>query len=277
MLYENSLNNIQQGIKLGMIENMYIRHEPQWFEERTKYEYTIWSVARGNIYIKVNDVNYVVSAGEVVLFSPGTTCTARTDDGGCEFVFEQFSLELGNSMNILSNLNFSGIINKKYIGGKCLEFCKNMNSGKVFESDFSLNAYALFFPYILHITDLVSSDKIECFTTLAADSPVSGIWKAMAYINDFFKTDVVIKDVAKRYGFSEKHFITLFTNRLGITPKQYLIRCRMRYATHLLIHSDTSIQNIAAEIGYSDLYSFSKAFKRCFGESPTIFRRYNKQ
>ena len=65
------LNDLQQNVKIGMKQNMYVTHGDAWFEEKTKTEYTIWSIARGNIYIKIAEKEYAASAGDAVLFCPG--------------------------------------------------------------------------------------------------------------------------------------------------------------------------------------------------------------
>jgi AraC family transcriptional regulator len=48
-------------------------------------------------------------------------------------------------------------------------------------------------------------------------------------------------------------------------------------ASHLLMTTDMSIQEIAREIGYSSLSYFSNTFKNTLGQSPSEFRFYYKK
>ena len=60
---------------------------------------------------------------------------------------------------------------------------------------------------------------------------------------------------------------------VGISPKKYIIECRMRYAEELLRATNQKISDIATHIGYADAYSFSKAFHKRYNQSPSEFRK----
>lgn len=269
----SNLNNIQQNIKVGLKQNMYIIHTPKWFEEKTKSEYTIWSMTRGNAYITVEDKTYTVTAGDIVLFAPGVSHTAHSDDEGCEFTFQQFTLEQGNDINMLRELNLSGIIKSEYMGAECMEYGNKMKKLGIVVYNMSLEIYADFFIYISKVLHCVQNGQHTPFFENVSSSPHSKLWKAMSYIGEHFMEDFSIKEVAQNAGFSEKYFIRKFSQRVGISPKQYLIQCRMRYASHMLVHSEERIQDIALYMGYADVYSFSKAFKKYYDETPSEFRK----
>lgn len=269
----NNLNSIQQNIKVGLKQNIYIVHTPKWFEEKTKTEYTIWSMTRGNAYITIGEKKYIASKGDIVLFAPGVSHTAYSDDGGCEFMFQQFSLEQGNDINILRELNISGIIGSEHLGNECLEYGNKMKSRGIVLYELSIDIYAEFLMYISKILRCIQNGKYIPFFENASSSPYSKLWKAMSYIGEHFMENFSIKEVAESAGFSEKYFISSFRQKVGISPKQYLIQCRMRYASHMLVHSEEKIQDIAFYMGYADVYSFSKAFKKFYDETPSEFRK----
>ncbi len=50
------------------------------------------------------------------------------------------------------------------------------------------------------------------------------------------------------------------------------MQLKLRHARELLCETDCKIQNIAAELGYSDQYAFSKQFKEHMGISPSKLR-----
>jgi AraC-like DNA-binding protein len=56
------------------------------------------------------------------------------------------------------------------------------------------------------------------------------------------------------------------------TPQQMVVEIRMSQARRLLQQSDYPLKVIAREVGYSDAFVFSSAFKRFHGNSPSAFR-----
>ena len=48
---------------------------------------------------------------------------------------------------------------------------------------------------------------------------------------------------------------------------------RYRHATSLLSRTDYSLEQIADQLGYSDVANFSRAFKRWSGRSPSNWRK----
>jgi AraC-like DNA-binding protein len=71
---------------------------------------------------------------------------------------------------------------------------------------------------------------------------------------------------------SSFHFLRLFSNVLGVTPHQYLVRARLRHAARLLADDTQSITNIAFDVGFGDLSNFVRTFHRAAGVSPRRFR-----
>lgn len=69
------------------------------------------------------------------------------------------------------------------------------------------------------------------------------------------------------------HFLRLFSRVHGVTPHQYLIRCRLRRAARLLLEDTRSIGDIAFDIGFGDLSNFVRTFHRVAGLSPRSFRQ----
>jgi AraC-like DNA-binding protein len=78
---------------------------------------------------------------------------------------------------------------------------------------------------------------------------------------------------ASEVGLSSFHFLRLFTNVLGVTPHQYLVRSRLRRAARLLADAERPITEIAYDVGFGDLSNFVRTFHRAAGVSPRGFRQ----
>ena len=57
---------------------------------------------------------------------------------------------------------------------------------------------------------------------------------------------------------------------------QLLIERRMQRASQLLLHTDYSLENIAQQLGYADAFTFSNAYKQCYGLAPSHYKLRNQ-
>jgi AraC-like DNA-binding protein len=72
---------------------------------------------------------------------------------------------------------------------------------------------------------------------------------------------------------SKYHFLRQFDQVVGMTPGAYLRTLRLCQAARLLRSSDTPILDIALAIGFADHPSFSRAFARYMGLTPSEYRK----
>lgn len=83
---------------------------------------------------------------------------------------------------------------------------------------------------------------------------------------------ITVADVANYLGIDRSYFATIFKQIQGVSPKEFLLRVRMRESSRMLLNLPVPIQDIAHDVGYEDSLTFSKAFKRFFGVSPRYYR-----
>jgi AraC family transcriptional regulator len=84
---------------------------------------------------------------------------------------------------------------------------------------------------------------------------------------------ISLETAARRAGLSVFHFLRIFMRTLGVTPHQYLLRCRLRRAARHLAEEHRPITEIAYDTGFADLSNFVRTFHRAAGVSPRRFRR----
>ncbi len=82
-----------------------------------------------------------------------------------------------------------------------------------------------------------------------------------------------LADMASEAGLSEGHLRRLCREQLGTSPRSQLARLRIRKTSVLLSTTDRTLEAIAEEVGYSDPFALSTAFRRLTGCSPREFRR----
>jgi AraC-like DNA-binding protein len=80
-------------------------------------------------------------------------------------------------------------------------------------------------------------------------------------------------ELAKRCGLSERHFFRRFKEATGFSPINWLRRERISFAQAKLLERGSSIKQIADQVGYNDVFFFSRDFKRHTGSCPSEYRR----
>lgn len=97
--------------------------------------------------------------------------------------------------------------------------------------------------------------------------------KARRYMINHLDSPLDLDTLSQVACLSKYHFIRLFKEVYGQTPRQYLIARRLEKASMLLKESDLSFHEICHEVGLKDSSSFGRLFKRSFGSTPHIYRR----
>ncbi|PHS03128.1 MAG: hypothetical protein COA78_19120 [Blastopirellula sp.] len=97
--------------------------------------------------------------------------------------------------------------------------------------------------------------------------------KVRLYLDEHFTETTPLDDLARIACMSRSHLCHRFREHFGTTISSYVIRRRMSIAQRMLFDINLRPGEIAKEIGYPDIYQFSKQFKKTFGVSPTQYRK----
>lgn len=81
-----------------------------------------------------------------------------------------------------------------------------------------------------------------------------------------------LAELAAETRLSPWHYLRCFEEITGTTPKQFLLRTRLRKAALALKHDSTKILDIAFDCGFGDASNFNHAFHREFGMNPRSYR-----
>lgn len=98
---------------------------------------------------------------------------------------------------------------------------------------------------------------------------LSKIELAKNYIIKNYSGNLTVQSVANSVFLERKYFSRIFKKHTGQTPQQYIQNVRLTQGLNLLMTTDLSVSNIAISVGYDDVSSFSKAFKRRYDRTPT--------
>ncbi|HSN22280.1 MAG TPA: helix-turn-helix domain-containing protein [Usitatibacter sp.] len=112
------------------------------------------------------------------------------------------------------------------------------------------------------------------YSSVALSRPHSDdrIRKSEQYLREHFRSGVSIEALAKRAAMSPRNFIRRFKAATGRLPGEYLQLLRVAAAKELLESDAMPIQTVCAHVGYEDLASFRKVFRRHAGMKPAEYR-----
>ena len=95
---------------------------------------------------------------------------------------------------------------------------------------------------------------------------------AIAYIENNYSETISSNQLAELAHMTVRSFQRSFQRCMRMTPSQYIMQVRLRFATHLIKESNFTLTQIALECGFSDSNYFSRTFSRTMGITPSQYR-----
>ncbi|MFT6178263.1 MAG: PAS domain S-box-containing protein [Akkermansiaceae bacterium] len=112
-----------------------------------------------------------------------------------------------------------------------------------------------------------------------ASSPkdLESLAEVMGYVRDHLDEPLRLGDLAVATGLSRYQINQRMEGLLGLSPKQYISRCRIDAACHFLESTGDSLSEIALACGFADQSAFTKQFGRMVGMTPKVYRDERKR
>ncbi len=99
------------------------------------------------------------------------------------------------------------------------------------------------------------------------------IQELIRYLNANYAKNITGRDLEQLFYINFSYANRLFKKATGITIFAYKNELKINRAKVLLATTDKSVSQIATEVGYGDVFSFSHAFKKATGFPPGDYRR----
>jgi AraC family transcriptional regulator len=97
--------------------------------------------------------------------------------------------------------------------------------------------------------------------------------RVIEFIEEHVADDISLAALAELVDLSLYHFARAFTQSFGVPPHRYHMACRMDRARSLLRRPELSVTQIGVQVGFRETSSFTRAFRRFTGVTPTEYRR----
>jgi transcriptional regulator GlxA family with amidase domain len=101
----------------------------------------------------------------------------------------------------------------------------------------------------------------------------TAVLKAQEWVHIRDGRDVTLASMAAAAGLERRTFLRRFANATGMTPIEYCRTVRIARARELLECGNTPQKEIAQSLGYKDVASFARVFRKVTGSAPGDYRR----
>lgn len=114
---------------------------------------------------------------------------------------------------------------------------------------------------------------LELLKNAMESSEKKDILLAREYIERHYRENLTLEVLAKVVHMNPYYFSSFFKKSAGENFKDYVNQVRIRHAVSLLLTTDLKTYEIAAEVGFRDVRSFTEVFSRTYGETPNGYKK----
>lgn len=100
------------------------------------------------------------------------------------------------------------------------------------------------------------------------ESPEAAVERTIQYIQQHYREVLNVEHLAQMAGMSRRWYSSLFKEKTGQSPNNYLTDLRIRHAKEMLHIAGNRFYDIARQVGFQDEHYFSRRFKQTVGLSP---------
>lgn len=237
-------------------------------------------VISGTAAFRVEDIEVDLNAGDVLVIPAGIPYRANTDSF-CEYYFFRFTGDIVPVTGMQEypkversfSFSVSGIPHRVVVfAGKTsiredyqklyqsIITCVEYNAGGTFSQRLALDLE------LSKILTLLSQIQERNTATLSYPMVLE---QMLAYIQKHLTEPLATASLCRACEISPSYGARLFRKYLNTTITSYILGEKLYYACELMNSTGMNISQIAAYLGFCDVYYFSKCFKAKFGKAPT--------
>lgn len=298
MIYMNAYDILQSS-------SFYIRRawddkEPEnWkFPDRVIFDYELLYIVEGEAIITIDNVEYNARPNDIFLFKPMEVHSIQgindtplrqphvhfdffyqedsedvyipvwsMSDPGEDIHFARQDVTGPNQLDIPNKIVIDECKKVEILLLELIRECENTNRYSL------LRQKALLLQILALILEGVHGSGNRFNINIVEDEIAGLLENARQKIAKQVNEVISIEQLAKEVGVSRNYFSRMFRQQFGQAPGQYHNMLRIQKARMLLSTTDTNITDIANQLGFDSIHSFSRAFKMKVGLSPMKYRQ----
>lgn len=98
-----------------------------------------------------------------------------------------------------------------------------------------------------------------------------------SFVQTNFREPISLGRAAEQACLARCYFSTYFRRRAGVGFHRWLTCLRIQQATKVLAESEGSVTEVAFQVGFQDMTTFSRSFRRITGTTPSRYRRRQRR
>ena len=115
----------------------------------------------------------------------------------------------------------------------------------------------------------------DCRSNYVRDAAITyypGLARLAAFCNENYREDICLQLAASIVGLERTYFCTFFHQKVGVCFNCWLAILRIDAAKVQIKANNRSISSIAYEVGFNNLSTFERTFKRCTGMTASQYK-----
>jgi AraC-like DNA-binding protein len=230
-------------------------------------------VYKGKAEITCNKQTFMVGPGNLIYFKPGDYRKGHTFGSN---LMQCYTVEFYYTLPTFSNnrwelhspaLPFLPVeqIEDQFLFSRLLELFSRFT--KTFISSYNnktSRGRALFMEILYLLTQWKTENYIY--------DNIQKVEQVINYMMEYYTQPIKLKELADVISVSPSYIGSIFKSVTGKSPITYLIEIRLHKAKELLLDGH-SVSDVAEEVGFNDLFYFSKCFKKFENLSPLQFKQ----
>ena len=275
--------DLDDKIRVKMFGHVSQKHG-KWHNGSISHNCTILYCTFGEINMQISDEIFHVETDDLLLI-PRNTHFRPLDGGSCKYYFFNFeSTVLEDTLDLPKPIIISphpGLSDgyayscvSKYpsiIRVQKLLYKNSFTIRNIFERAEKLHPNEKFSDQLLldhllkEILLYIGNDNSHLSNQLI---------KILKYIDRHYSASLSLSVLSEKLGLSQSYIALLFKKELACKPSEYINNVRVTVAKTILSETDMPVSEISEKVGYSDVYYFSKIFKKIIGVPPSKIRSH---
>lgn len=235
--------------------------------------------SQGTYTVTVNNEDFKLHEGDIIFVPPMSVHSITAPESGERFImlfdisFFDYFKSKKEVLDFFSTPRLTGINTSSHIYPLVFSSLNKMISLYFALNEINeIEIYSELLKIISLMSRSVETDRIEEEETILTHSEIYNKFvRVLSYIETNYSEDLNLETVANTAGFSKYHFSRLFKQYTDSTFYDYLCQKRIIEAKKLLI-SNAPVTEVAFQVGFNNLTTFCRCFKKYTGCSPTQYK-----
>lgn len=230
-------------------------------EEHWHEFYEIELILSGSGIYTIDGIDYKITENRLFLMSPSSF----------------HAIDFTSDTNIINFMFVSDV-------GNCDFLCRLFSEAPHIAMTLSATDTALFrtlaldmiknnyVPYLISALNFLLGKCLLCYSPEPLTLKNAQMKYALLYIQNHFREDISLDDVARVAHYSQNYFGNKFKEYMGVSLKTYITNLRFSLAEKLLTRTTLPVSEICFSCGFPDYSNFMYYFKKKYGITPRQYR-----